>query len=135
MDLQGTYRVRYEENWVGTVDVVPTGLYYEIICNCRVTGERMLELVAEGQNFQENLGLLVPVAGGFGLKKRIPMKQMGEKDIQFSLRSRLRQITVMVDPDKPFDYLQQLDHAYLAGDEKRPVIVIRKNLEKNKNRA
>ena len=68
---------------VGTADLVRTGLYYSIQCRCSFPDARRYRVYAVGRNGRMDLGLCVPVQGGFGFRTRVMVKKLDEKYIAF----------------------------------------------------
>lgn len=101
---------------VGKVQVLRQGLYYAFHCRCRISGETAVRLLARCGERQEDLGVLVPMEGGFGLDTRRPVKHLGEGEIQFLLASKHdppQTYFAPISPEEPFAYLQRLKDAYL----------------------
>ena len=101
---------------VGKVQVLRQGLYDTFHCRCRLSGEIPLRLIARCGERQEDLGVLVPMEGGFGLDTRRPAKRLGEGNIQFRLEAKhdpAQPQFVPISPEEPFAYLQRLKDAYL----------------------
>ena len=66
---------------------------------------------------QEELGVLVPADGGFGLDRRIPVKRLGEGKPEFCLyvqREASEGKFVPIIPEEPFGYIAKLKDAYLV---------------------
>ena len=102
---------------VGCVRVERQGLYYLFRCRVRLSGEAAFRLcVTCGEN-REDLGILVPMEGSFGLDTRRPVKRLGEGELTFRLVSKHdtpRTHFAPISPEEPFAYLQRLKDAYLA---------------------
>ena len=101
---------------VGKVQVLRQGLYYAFHCRCRVSGETAVRLLARCGERREDLGVLVPMEGGFGLDTRRPVKHLGDGEIQFLLASKHdppQTHFAPISPEEPFAYLQRLKDAYL----------------------
>lgn len=101
---------------VGKVQVLRQGLYDTFHCRCRLSGETPLRLIARCGERQEDLGVLVPMEGGFGLDTRRPAKRLGEGTVQFRLEAKhdpAQPHFVPISPEEPFAYLQRLKDAYL----------------------
>ena len=101
---------------VGKVQVVRQGLYYTFHCRCRISKDQPVRLLAQCGAQQEDLGVLVPLEGGFGLDIKRPVKHLGEGEIRFTLASRHevpQSHFVPISPEEPFAYLQRLKDAYL----------------------
>lgn len=114
--MVGTYAVTLNGEKVGTVMLTRRGLYYEVTCKCRAAGDQMLQLFIEGNGVTENLGLLIPAAGGLELRKRIPVKRLGDSVPAFILRSRNANTTefIPVSPDASFPGIHRLQDCVFA---------------------
>lgn len=132
--MEGEYPILADWQSVGTVQVYRTGLYYELVCRCRQTHGQMQELVVRMGDTTENLGLLVPSNDGWKLRKRVPIKRLGEGKPLFLLHPRNEQSreTVEIDVQKPFPFLERLDEAYLVSIAGECRIAFRKTEEKRK---
>lgn len=132
--MEGEYPIFANGQSVGTVQVYCAGLYYEFVCRCRQTHGQMQELVVRIGDSTEKLGLLVPSNSGWQLRKRVPIKRLGEGKPLFLLRSRNEQTaeTVEIDAEKPFPFLERLDEAYLVSVAGESRIAFRKTEEKRK---
>lgn len=76
---------------------------------------------------QENLGILVPMDGGFGLETRLPVKRLGEGDPDFTLVPKHESGSgtfVPVYPEEPFAYISRLKKSYLAKKDGQLGIVL-----------
>ena len=77
----------------------------------------------------ENLGIVVPMDGGFGLDARIPVKRLGEGEMEFRLVPKHGDHTgerfVPIYPEEPFSYISRLKDAYLARQGEQLGAVIR----------
>ena len=101
---------------VGRVQVRRQGLYYLFRCRCRLTGDTVWHLEAACGGKRENLGVLVPIDGGFGLDPRRPVKNLGEGRMEFTLKpkhGRPRTHFAPIYPEEPFAYIQRLKDAFL----------------------
>lgn len=111
------YAVRFGEEPVGKVQVTREGLYYHVICRCRLSGEGMYRLEAASGEKRVNLGILVPEDNGFGIKTRFPVSRIGEGELTFCLRPKHEQLGgrhfVPIIPEEPFSYLERLKDAFL----------------------
>ena len=107
------YGVTYQGNTVGSVTVSREGLYY--IFNCRVIlpGSDIYKLILCKESEYIELGVLIPVSNRFELQKRLPVKQAGKEDFVFEVSSK-QETFVPVNGDKPFEYINQLNHARFA---------------------
>ncbi len=122
--MEGTYQVYCEGKPVGTVCLTRWGLYYEIECRCKKSGDEMMELVWNGKTDQEKLGLLLPTDEGLMLQKRIPVKRLGNGTGEFFLipRNSCVDPPVTVDAQKSFPYLQDLPDLFLIRKDGQTMI-------------
>ena len=112
--MMGTYPVLLGDACVGTVRVEREGLYYRFSCRCDLPGGQMRRLWMRQGSRETDLGLCVPMDGGFGTDKRLPMKQCGEGKPEFFLRSKeIRRTFIPLRPEEPFRYIHRLENAYL----------------------
>ena len=66
---------------------------------------------------RENLGLVVPVDGGFGLNTSLPVKRLGEGELNFSLlpkHDKPAGTFIPISPEEPFAYIERLKKSYLV---------------------
>lgn len=115
--MEGTYGVYFGTQLAGKVQVQRQGLYYRFTCRCRLTGEVMCRLRVTSGGRRENLGVVVPMDGGFGLDTRLPAKNLGEGEIAFSLVPKHDIPTVAVSPvypEEPFSYIARFKREFLA---------------------
>ena len=112
--MVGIYEVFQDDRGAGTVRVERLGLYYHFSCRCRPSGAEPLRLWMRCGRRETDLGLCVPMDGEFGTEKRIPVKQCGEGEPSFFLRSpHIRRQFVPLSPEEPFRYIHRLENAYL----------------------
>ena len=74
-----------------------------------------------------DLGLCVPMDGGFGVDTQIPVKRMGDGELSFHLMPKHQRISgrfVPVFPDEPFAWIQMLQKAHLARQDGQIGIVL-----------
>ena len=111
------YSVQFGNQPAGKVQVQRQGLYYQIHCRCRLTGDVVCRLYAKSGEKQENLGVVVPMDGGFGLDTRIPVKRLGEGELTFTLAPKHdsgREKFVPIIPEEPFAYIERLKTSFLV---------------------
>ena len=112
--MVGIYGVFQDGREIGTVRVERQGLYYAFSCRCRIHSREMLRLWMHRGRRELDLGLCVPMEGGFGTEKRLPVKDCGEGEPGFFLRSpHVRQRFIPLAPEEPFRYIHRLENAYL----------------------
>ena len=105
------------------MQVAREGLYYRFSCRCRISGEVVCRLMIVCGDREENLGVVVPMEDGFGLKKKIPVKRLGEGNMEFYLvtkgnapvrENKQQGQFVPVYPEEPFAYIARLKGAFFA---------------------
>lgn len=102
---------------IGKAQVIKEGLYYRISCRCRLSGEVVYKVEASCGDKTEDLGVLVPQSGAFVLTARLPMKRLGEGQLQFKAVPRHAQLQgkfVPISADEPFAYLSRLENAFMV---------------------
>lgn len=115
--MEGEYDVCLDREAVGKVQVSRKGLYYRIICRCRLSGDSICRLAVKNGEIQESLGIPVPVGDCFLLEKMIPVKKIGEGKLEFFLISPKGtpvRTFVPLCPEEPFRYIERLKNSYLA---------------------
>lgn len=111
------YAVIFGEKSIGKAHVTRQGLYYRILCRCRLTGDVLCRLEARCADRCVNLGILVPEGDGFGLETRIPVSRLGEGEMKFCVLPRHEpaeeRTFAPIYPEEPFAYLSRLKDAFL----------------------
>ena len=110
------YEVFQNGEVVGTVEAMREGLYFRFVCRCRPTERDMIRLWMICGEKETDLGLCVPMDGGFGTEKRIPAKQCGDGELRFCLRHKddtRRGKFIPLSPEEPFQYIHRLETAFL----------------------
>lgn len=111
-----TYDVYLGQESVGTVSAEVEGLYYRFRCRCSLSGDVVYRLLVSCGDHQENLGVMIPVDGAFGLDTRLALKRLGKGMLQFRLLPKHPELGgrfVPLGPEEPFSYITKLRHAYL----------------------
>lgn len=119
MELKFT--LSYSGKTVGKVCVVRLGMYYDIECRFTNNGAGRFHLIAVSDSGETDLGVCVRCASCFELKRRLPIKSVGEGLRQFYITSDVNEITYPISPNKPFPLIDRLESAILVikGNEKR----------------
>lgn len=115
--MEGNYEVYLGSEQVGKVQVIRQGLYYRFLCRCCVAQGRMYRLLISLGDKQENLGILLPLDGGFGLDTRLASKKLGNRKFKFYLLPGETSVSgnfVPICPEEPFSYISRLKKAYLV---------------------
>ena len=122
------YEVFEDEKMVGTVEAIREGLYIRFSCRCQPSDRDMIRLWMICGEQETDLGLCVPMDGGFGTEKRLPAKRCGPGEPQFCLRHKddtRRGKFIPLSPEEPFQYLHRLETAFLERRGTQLGIVIR----------
>ena len=126
--MVGTYDVYMNGERKGTASVTKHGLYYSIKAHCSHPEREILHLLIHGTNWTEDLGVMVPTALGWELKKQIPMKRIGEGTLRFSMeRGTNTTEKELIDPTIALSSLSCLEQAYLEISGEQQYLVWRKN--------
>lgn len=115
--MEKKYDVYFGNRLSGTVWVAQQGLYYRFRCRCQLSGDVICRLVVNCGDIQENLGVVVPVEGGFGLETKVPAKRFGKGNMTFSLVTKSERTAgkfAPIYPEEPFAYISRLKDAYLV---------------------
>ena len=121
------YSVSMGTREVGKVQVLKEGLYCRVICHAELYGSVMYRLAVLTGNRRENIGILAPVDGGYGLDRKIPRSRLPSDDLEFLLlpaHDKADGRFQPISPQEPFQYLDQLKNAYLQIEKGRMGIVI-----------
>ena len=115
------YEVTLAGKPMGKAQAEKQGLYYHVVCRCRLSGDVMYRLECSAGEKKTNLGILVPMDAWFGLDTRFPVSRVGEGELRFTLLPRHDDMQehnfVPIRPEKPFRYLEQLKDAFLETQE------------------
>ena len=115
--MEGNCGVYFGSQLAGKVQVMRQGLYYRFQCRCKLTGEVVCRLAVTCGEKQENLGVVVPMDGGFGLDTKLPVKRLGEGNMEFTLIPKHEvsaEKFVPIYPEEPFAYIERLKEAFLV---------------------
>lgn len=129
--MEGTYELSLGDKHIGKVRVYRQGLYHHFSCRCDLSGGVICKLQVRCGEKQENLGVLVPMEGRFGLEKKLPAKCLGQGNPEFRLVTRQEQSTgtfVPIYPDEPFAYIHQLENAFLDRRDGQLGVVIQESV-------
>ncbi len=126
--MESWYPVQMGSNAVGKVRMVRRGLYYSIHCRCRIGGDVMCRLMVCCGDKREDLGVVVPMDGGFGLDMNVPVKRLGEGTASFFLMPKHTPedgTIIPVYPEEPFRYISRIKDAYLVKRDNQTCICIK----------
>jgi len=111
------FYVYFGNEKVGGVQVVRQGLYYRFVCRCKLAGDVLCRLQVTCGDKCENLGIVVPMEGTFGLETKLPVKRLGEGNMEFLLlpkHEKKAERFIPICPEEPFAYIARLKEAYLS---------------------
>ena len=130
--LEGCYEVFFGNRVAGKVQVMRQGLYYHLICRCRIPSDQVYRLYGIGGSIRENLGVLVPEGDSFLLDKKIPAKRLEGELLRFEVSSgqpiRSGEF-IPICPEEPFLYIDRLKTAFLQTEHGKVGIRIEKSPE------
>ena len=112
------HNVFLSDRIIGNVRVTKEGLYYRFQCHCDLPDNEIFRLFAQGSKQRIDLGILAPDKVGYSIIKKVPIKEFGEELLSFQvwpqeqMKSRAYS-SVVVYPDRPFDYISKLPSARL----------------------
>ena len=112
--MRGNYEVTYAGQAVGTVELSREGLYYRIICRCRVSDSEIHRLYADG----EKIGVLIPDGGELVLNTKVAAKRLKE-GCTFSLDENSKQF-IPIRPGEAFAHLDKVRLGRLAFRDGEP---------------
>jgi len=112
--MDGSYEVTHNGQVVGRVDVSREGLYYRILCRCKMDGNDIHRLYADG----EKIGVLIPENGDLVLNTKIAVKRL-KPGCAFSLDENMGMF-IPICPGKPFAHLDKLRQGKLTFREGEP---------------
>ena len=116
--MDGTYEILLGTKPVGSMTVCRQGLYYHFSGRCRLSGEGVCRLQLICGDLQENLGVLIPVDGAFGLEKKLPVRRFSAGIPQFQVlpnHRRTGEKFVPIYPEEPVAYMTRLKDAFLEN--------------------
>ena len=115
--MEGNYEVRFGNRIVGTVKVYRQGLYYQFCCRCSLSGDVICRLKVQCGRTELDLGILVPMGDYFGIDTKIPVKQLAEGELYFTIGPKHIQNPerfIEVYPEEPFAYVERLKELFLV---------------------
>ena len=114
------YDLLLEKKKVGTASVERCGLYIEIVCQCQFQEEGIYKILLTGTSSSINLGTSVLSEDGFVLKRKIPLKKVGDGEYRFSVITPQGYNTnsgIPVCANTAFNSISKLRNARLAQSE------------------
>ncbi len=109
-----TYKILMDKKTVGTAQIIRVGLYYNIICQCKISGTKMVRIIMENESKTVDLGVCVPGENCFEIRTKIPAKQIeGDKFLFLAVENQKNKTVEFfpVSEEEPFIYLEKLKSA------------------------
>ena len=116
--MEGNYAVTLDGQTVGTVELKREGLYYRILCRCRVADNRVHRLYADG----EKIGVPVPKNGVLILETKVAASRL-KSGCAFSLDENRGQF-IPIRPGEAFSHLDKLHMGRLAFRDGDPGLLL-----------
>ena len=122
-----SFHIMRDDQSIGRAEVEKTGLYYRIVCSCRLDRDHIYKIIARGDMGSENLGICVPRNGGFGLTVRIPVKRLGTDNLSFAavIKQTCSENAYSLDTSKPFHGIERLINGRYAVVNNIPSVMIK----------
>ncbi len=128
--MKQTFDVYLGNQKAGTAQVEKKGLYYRISSRCRLTGAVIYKLVVTCGDKDVKLGVFVPDGDAFSMVTTIPIKHIGDGQMQFKIVPRhapVKEHFIPLTADEPFAYISQLEDAHLQRRDDTVGIVLRES--------
>lgn len=112
---------------VGKMCVQKQGLYYCFSGHCTLSRDDIYRVVVKCGMKEMNLGVLIPEDGSFHIRKKVPIKQIGEGNWNFGVisdRSDTKSVFVPIIPDEPFSYISRIKDSFLKLQNGNPGILL-----------
>lgn len=122
------YSVYLNDVNVGTVELTPARLYFQIKCACSIR-KGIYRLYDECEQGAVPIGLCVPQGGMLRLERSVPIKRLGQGCHRFYLVCEDCDKfgrKVKLSADEPFFYLQDLEKARFCLIDGEPSVVFTK---------
>lgn len=122
------YNIICNDENIGFAEIRTSGLYYLFNCTCYPKQDGIHRIWVYNGGSCTDLGICVPYADSFVLKKRIPIKRFSGKDFSFQLVSNHSKINkIEVHTGMAFYNLEYLDKASLEHNHGTTQIVIKES--------
>ena len=84
--MEGTWNVYFEDRPVGNCMTHREGLYIRFVCRCARISDSICRLLLRCGNGNVDLGVLIPVEGGYGLDRKLPVRNIPEGEPRFCVK-------------------------------------------------
>ncbi len=110
------YQIHMGNEVIGTAQITREGLYYSVVCLCKLPEKAMYRLMVSCEATQLDLGILLLEGDVYTLKTKLPCKRLGEGAPVFRVvthsDAEKRQF-VPISSDIPFNHISRLERAQL----------------------
>ena len=121
--MKSEYEIFLENRAVGKAQLGREGLYYRVKCLCRLPDRSIHRIFVKCSGETIDLGICVPVCGGFGLETRVPAKNLYSQDCKFlavGKGTHEKVSLIVLTEGKPFAYLERLHEATFRISNSQP---------------
>ena len=119
------YKILWNEQPIGTADVIKEGLYYKFSCICKPVQAGVYKIIVFDGQKDIHLGICVPLGEVFVLNTKIASKHFNTEHFSFRLMLKEEERTwIPVNNEIPFAYLDKLENTRLQIVNKKKYIVI-----------
>ena len=125
--MEGTWNVFFGDKPVGICHIWREGLYCHVSCRCGKVTEGICRLILDCGDQSRDLGILVPVEGGFGLDRKLPAKQLPPGEPRFSVKQPGHRTGhfIPVREEEPFGQLSRLREARFAWQDGQVGVILK----------
>ncbi len=106
--MEKQYEIRYQGNPCGIANISRQGLFLIIQCCCSLESTEPLKIILRSADRMIDLGWCMKQPYGYGLQKRISIKELPAEPIEFSLEAECRESFDIVAENTPFPLIDRL---------------------------
>lgn len=123
--MKRTYPIYFEDKEIGTVNLQQSGLYYMVVCQCKLTGNKIFKLYAQCGDRVIKVGTPAPDGDGFSLHANLYLGNISIEQVRFFVlpadKIASRQCLTVTEY-APFPYIDSLECAVFSQDNGKPGI-------------
>ena len=108
------YPIYHQKTVVGDASLIKEGMYWYINCCCKNVAKKKFKILLEQQSSTIDLGLCVPTDNTLYLRKRIPVKTIGQGSMKFILREIDADICYSI--QIPFHHISKIPFGFLKKE-------------------
>lgn len=111
------YPIYYDEKECGNAIVDKQGLYYRIICKCKIPTNAPCKITVQIGERNINLGTCIKAGNIYTVDTKIPCKYLASKNLKFNILSPKKECCqgfVPVGENVPFPHLNKLNKARMC---------------------